>query len=269
MPRVPGSASAIVTGDPAPPRREEGATGTLVVTGAGSGIGRATALAAARAGWSVWGCDVDARALTSLHRELARTQAAGELQAMIMDVTDPEAVAGLFDSLERSRGGVLGLVNNAGVYLGRSWRDYVPHEAEQVLRVNLLGPILCTAALASACERTGSAGVIVNVGSVSGQEGSSDPVYGASKAGLTGLTRSAALALAPRVRVNEIALGLVDTGLTAVIPPARMARYRERELVARPITPAAVARAILFLLSPDAEHFTGATLDMNNGCYIR
>jgi len=112
-------------------------------------------------------------------------------------------------------------------------------------------------------------GVIINVSSVSAFLGSSDPIYGASKAGLIGLTKSMAITLAPGMRVNAIAPSVVNTSMMDMIPPEVLKLYRQRELIPSGIEPEAIANAVLFLASSLSQNVTGSTIDVNNGVYLR
>lgn len=117
--------------------------------------------------------------------------------------------------------------------------------------------------------KTKSKGVIVNVSSISAFEGSSDALYGTSKAGLIGLTRSCALTFAPLVRVNAVAPGIVDTPLIKAIPKWRLAEFEKGERLKERIQPESVASAVWFLLSEESKHTTGSVIDLNNGGYFR
>jgi 3-oxoacyl-[acyl-carrier protein] reductase len=171
-------------------------------------------------------------------------------------------------SLRADVSGTVALVNNAGIYLGKDLRAYKRSEIDHVVAANLVSALLCTAAFARFCEGSTLPGVIVNMSSVAGREGSSDAVYGATKAALIGLTRSCALTLSPRIRINCVAPGLVSTRMLADVPPERIDAYRARERITEPIDADAVAETVSFLLSPEARHYTGAVFDLNNGCYL-
>jgi len=95
-----------------------------------------------------------------------------------------------------------------------------------------------------------------------------DPVYSATKAGLVGLTKACAKVFAPRIRVNLVAPGIVETGMFATLPADVVAWYRNAELVKKPLVADDVANTIAFLLSDNARNYTGAVFDLNNGFHL-
>lgn len=236
----------------------------VIVTGAAGGIGRAIAqLLARQASWTLILCDCDEAGL----RESASLLGDAPHSIYPLDVADAAQVAGLFDGLKGRE--LHGLVNNAGIYPAKKPLDYTPEDIQRVLSVNLAGAIHFSQKFFAHIEHQQGEAVIVNMASVTAFGGSSDIVYGASKAGLVGLTKSCALAFAPGIRVNAVAPALVDTPMLAQVPPERIRHYRETELIEKPLTAQAVAESVLYLLSPSARHCTGMVLDINNGCYLR
>src|SRR5512147_2475667 len=180
-----------------------------IVTGAGTGVGRATALALAKQGCSVI---VNYSRSREAAEATAREAAALGVKAVAFqaDVADDRACRSLVETAERELGRLDVLVNNAGT------TRFIPHaelervaddDWNQILAVNLKGPFQCARAARPALERAGG-GMIVNVSSVAGiiATGSSIP-YCASKAALNNLTIALARALAPRIRVNAVAPG--------------------------------------------------------------
>ena len=111
--------------------------------------------------------------------------------------------------------------------------------------------------------------MIVNMSSVSGIEGSSDAIYGLSKAAILGLTKSCAMNFSPYIRVNAVAPTMVNTPMMGVIPDWRKEEYLSHELIHTPVMPEDVADTVVFLLSDKSKHYTGATFDINNGGYLR
>jgi 3-oxoacyl-[acyl-carrier protein] reductase len=177
------------------------------------------------------------------------------------DVADMIAAAEPF-------GGVDLLVNNAGIFPRVDFLDMTEDQWDQVLAVNLKGAFLCARAAAQAMVARGAPGAIVNITSVVARGGAPEGVhYGASKAGMVGLTRSMARALARhRIRVNAIAPGLTDTaqprdGMTeaeidaaaAALPLGRITRAEE------------IADAAVFLATDESRQITGQTLHVNGG----
>jgi 3-oxoacyl-[acyl-carrier protein] reductase len=244
-----------------------------IVTGGGTGVGRATALALARLGCSVivnYSRSRDAAEAT------AREAAALGVKAVAVkaDVADDRACRSLAEAAEREFGRLDVLVNNAGT------TRFIPHadlervsndDWNQILAVNLKGPFQCARAARPALERSGG-GMIVNVTSVAGIAaiGSSIP-YCASKAALNNLTIALARALAPRIRVNAVAPGFIEgewlaQGLGDAYQPIKQA-IEARAALHRVCKPADVAAAILSLLT-GSDLVTGHVLPCEGGMLI-
>jgi 3-oxoacyl-[acyl-carrier protein] reductase len=232
----------------------------IIVTGAAKGIGRQTTLRLLAAGYAVVAVDNDSASLEQL-----RSDASGELQTVCCDITRPAEVVDLY--AQHSGAPLFGLVNNAGIYLGKGLPAYADAEIERVLSVNLMGAILMSKGFGNVMLGTRSEGVIVNLGS-SSMYGGSDPVYSTTKAGLVGLTKALAKTLAPRIRVNLVAPGIVDTGMFATLPADVITWYRNAELLKKPLAADDVANTIAFLISDDAKNYTGAVFDLNNGFHL-
>lgn len=112
-------------------------------------------------------------------------------------------------------------------------------------------------------------GEILNIASIAGQIGSSDAIYGVSKSGVLGLTKTSAMALAPHIRVNAVAPTLVETELLKSVSKERIETFRKGELIKTPVQLEDIADTVWFLLSDQSSHFTGAVLDINNGFLLR
>jgi 3-oxoacyl-[acyl-carrier protein] reductase len=240
----------------------------VLVTGGASGIGLATCERFAGCGAGV--------ALNHLPgdpagpREVARLKAAGfDVAAAPGNVSVPGDIDGIVDAAVAAFGRLDWLVNNAGMPISP---DPVPFEQldalteegwAAVLSTNLVGTFRCARAAAPHLRKT--KGTIVNLASVAGltMQGSSIP-YGASKAGVVNLTRNLARALAPDVRVNAVAPGLVDTPWTRPWPQTRKDNSVESTPLKRMAQPADIADAILFLCA-GADFVTGQTLPVCGG----
>ncbi len=168
-------------------------------------------------------------------------------------------------------GGVDLLVNNAGIFPRADFLETTEAEWDRVLGVNLKGAFLCARAAAKAMVARGAGGAIVNIASVVVNTGTPNGVhYAASKAGLVGLTRASALALAPHgIRVNAIAPGLTDTAQPRYgMSEREIAEAAARFPLGRLIRPEEIADAAVFLASDDSRQMTGQTLHVNGGSFL-
>jgi NAD(P)-dependent dehydrogenase (short-subunit alcohol dehydrogenase family) len=236
---------------------------TAVVTGAGSGLGRATALRLAAEGAHVACADLAADRAEETARAIA--SAGGEALALEVDVTDVEACARMIEATLRRFGALTTLVNSAGI-AGPADAAPAADAWRHVLDVNLTGTWLAAQAAREALAAGG--GSVINLASIYGVTGGSrSPAYAASKGGVTNLTRQLALQWAPAIRVNCVCPGHVETPLTAAVmaDPA----WRERTLPKYPLgrfgTVDDVAAAILYLASDDAAFVTGVALPVDGG----
>jgi NAD(P)-dependent dehydrogenase (short-subunit alcohol dehydrogenase family) len=237
---------------------------TAVITGAGSGLGRATALRLAAEGARVACAD-----LAGDHaRETAAAivAAGGEAIALTVDVTDDGACARMVTATLQRFGGLTTLVNSAGIG-GPPGPAPAVAQWRGVLDVNLTGTWLAAQAAWEALTASGH-GSVTNLASIYGVTGGSrSPAYAASKGGVTNLTRQLALQWAPAVRVNCVCPGHVETPLTASLmsDPA----WRETMLARYPLARFGrvedVAAAILYLASDEAAFVTGVALPVDGG----
>jgi len=241
-----------------------------IVTGASTGIGRAIALELGRSGVHIGFCFLDdgaqARlAAQAVARELRRSEV--RVYSRACDVREAQDVKAFVGEVVAELGGVQILVNNAGIGKDRALWHMQDHEWESVVRTNLDGAFYFIRAVAPHM-RAQEYGKIVNVASVHGVRSEFGLAnYAASKAGLIGLTRSAAVELGPRnINVNAVAPGYIrTTSLTAKVPPEILDRARERSALHRLGDPQDVASAVLFLVSEAARHITGVVLPVDGG----
>ncbi|MNZ42470.1 3-oxoacyl-[acyl-carrier-protein] reductase FabG [compost metagenome] len=237
----------------------------IIVTGAASGIGMEVALHCLREGAKVIACDMNDGSLNSLKQ----TVGSDNLYTFKLDVSNYSEVVSLFAYIEQEHPDVNGLVNNAGIYLGKNLLDYKVDEIDKVLDINVKGYVYLSQLFGEFIIRRNNLGVIVNMSSVSGIEGSSDAIYGLTKAGILGLTKSCAMNFSPHIRVNAVAPTIVETSMMDNIPKWRIEEYTNHQLIKQPLLPEDVAHTVTFLLSEKSKHYTGATFDINNGCYLR
>jgi 3-oxoacyl-[acyl-carrier protein] reductase len=240
-----------------------------LVTGAASGIGRATALALAEAG-----ADVVINHLGRPDEAEAAASAACALGvdglAIEADVSRRDAVMTLFAQAEQALGGIDILVNNAGISRPKPFLDLTGTDWREVIDTNL-GSVLhcCQAALPGMLGR--GHGVIVNMASELGYLGRAGfAAYTASKGGVLTLTRSLAREFAPTVRINAIAPGPVDTELLRgeMHTPEEVAA--ERDIPMRRFgRPEEIAATVVFLASPAGSFYCGDVLSPNGGALMR
>ena len=234
-----------------------------VVTGAGSGIGRATALALAAEGATVAAIDCDGgRAAETV---AAVEEAGGKGYAHEADVSDRRQVEAAFAALPFPE--ITALVNNAGIREITKFADLVPDDWDHVLAVNLSGAFYCIKAAYPFLRRPGAS--IVNVSSVAGLIGVPGRVaYSAAKHGLIGLTRGLADDLgAEGVRVNAVCPGVTETPLTQAYfgNESLVADLRRATPLRRWGTPEEIAALIVFLVSDAAAFCTGGVFAADGG----
>jgi 3-oxoacyl-[acyl-carrier protein] reductase len=232
----------------------------VIVTGAGRGLGKAVAKQLLDDGCRILAVDRERELLGALEAEFGNG-----VECCQLDVTNHDAIERFFRA--RADEPLYGLVNNAGIFLGKNLLDYSPDEIASVIDVNLKGAIYFSKFFGQAVLGRKAEGSIVNMSS-SSIYGGSDAVYSATKAALVGLTKSCALKFSPHVRVNAVAPGIVETELLASIPAEVVQRYRDAELVKRPLRSEDVARTVGFLLSEAGRNYSGAVFDLNNGFHL-
>ncbi|ADT99737.1 SDR family NAD(P)-dependent oxidoreductase [Mycolicibacterium gilvum] len=254
-------------------------TRTVVVTGAGSGIGRAIASTLAHRDWRVVVTDVNGEAARSVAAELPNPSAGHE--SAPLDVTSPDAAAAVASDIAE-RFGLDAWVSNAGISFMHRFLDAPIERFDQTMDVNLKGVFVCGQAAAREMVRSGVPGVIVNTASMAGKQGRVPFLadYVASKFGVVGLTQAMAYELGEHgITVNCVCPGFVETPMQS--------RELEWEAELRGTTPDGVrammiadtplgrleqaddvARAVAFLLSDDARFITGEALAVNGGAYM-
>jgi 7-alpha-hydroxysteroid dehydrogenase len=236
-----------------------------VVTGAGRGIGAATAVALAEAGADVL---VSARSEDQLADVAKRIEAAGRRAVVVpADLNDLDAVAGLAATAAEAFGRLDIVVNNVGGTMPRPYLDTSPRFLEEAFHFNVsTAHALTRAAVPRMLEHGG--GAVVSISSAMGRtQGRGFLAYGTAKAALAHFTRLAATDLAPKIRVNAIAVGSVATSaLEIVLTDDGLRRTMEQATpLGRIGDPEDIAAAVVYLSSPAAAYVTGKVLEVDGG----
>jgi 7-alpha-hydroxysteroid dehydrogenase len=236
-----------------------------VITGAGRGIGAATAVALAEAGADVV---ISARTEADLNEVAEQVGRAGrKARVIVADLSDPSAAAALADAAVEAFGRLDIVVNNVGGTYPRPLLDTTAGFLERAFRFNVSTAHALTVASVPAMLAAGG-GAIVNISSVMGRvSGRGFAAYGTAKAGLAHYSRLAAADLAPRIRVNAIAVGSVATSaLELVLGNDQMRTAMEDATPLHRIgDPNDIAAAVVYLASPAGSFITGKVLEVDGG----
>ena len=241
----------------------------VLVTGGSRGIGRATALAFAKAGAATV-------VISYAGNEAAAQEAVGLLQAagakaeaLRFDVSDTAACASAVEGIVKTHGRLDVLVNNAGVAVDGLVMRLKDEDWDKQLDTNLKGAFALIRSASRPMMKQRS-GAIINLTSIVGEMGNGgQAAYSASKAGLIGLTKSVAKELASRnIRVNAVSPGFIATDMTAHLDEATKEKMFATIPLARLGSAEDVAQAVVFLASDAAAYITGEVLKVNGGMYM-
>ena len=239
----------------------------IAITGAGSGIGRESALAFAEEGGIVACSDIDADTAGRTVEEIEKR--GGRAEAFTLDTTDPAAVSSTFGTIADRHGGLDVLINSAGVREIQPVVDLPYEEWCRVIDVNITGVFLCSQAFVRYLVQHEKPGAIVNLASTLGLTAAPNrPAYTASKHAVVGLTKEMGLEFGERgIRVNAVGPGVTRTALTErYFQDAEMAQtVRSIHAMNRWGEAAEIARVILFLASDEASFMTGVTVPVDGG----
>lgn len=245
-----------------------------VVTGAGGGIGAATAKRLARDGFRVGLLDVRGKAAAAVEREI--TTSGGAVYSLEMDVTDADGVTSAFEHARGIQADLSVLVNSAGIVAVDRFEEFSPETWRTTYEVNVIGTYLAMVAALPALRASEEPARVINVASAAAKRpGPFTAPYNASKAAVISLSRTAAAAWAPQVLVNSVCPGLMDT------PMWRDIDRRLEELRAGPGTSFAdrvaglpivragsaeeVAEVIAALAGPAGAYVVGEDLNVSGG----
>ena len=241
----------------------------IVITGGSRGIGRAIGLRMAGADTSIYFNHYDRDSQEAEKTVKLIEEAGGKAWGAQVDVASQEEVQKFFKKVIDDCGRVDVLVNNAGITIDTLLVRMKEKDWDRVLGINLKGAFHCIQAVAKIMMKQ-RAGRIINMASVVGMMGNPGQAnYVASKAGLIGLTKTAAKELAPRgITVNAIAPGFIDTHMTADLPEKVKDAMLAQVPLGRIGQPEDVAEVVAFLSSEKASYITGQVIHVNGGMYM-
>ena len=242
---------------------------TALVTGAGRGIGLASAVELAKAGARVALLERDPGLLETAIAEVAAVTTADLVRPLPADVTDLDQVSEAVAEIEATWGPVTVLVNNAGIIRDAFISQMTVEQFDEVLDVHLRGNFICSKVCVESMKKSGH-GAIVSMSSSTGPYGNPGQVnYGAAKAGIIGITRTLAVELARfNIRVNAIAPGAIDTSMMSSIPEKMRDHFLGLIPLGRFGSPSEVGCLVTFLASPLAAYITGAVVFIDGGLTV-
>ncbi len=247
---------------------------TVVVTGGSRGIGRAICISLAAPDTHIYfnyfsPSDPDAEAAAAAETEKLVADAGGSAVSSSVNIAEEKEVVSFFEAILDKSGRIDVLVNNAGITKDGLLVRMKEKDWDVVLNINLKGAFTCTRIAAKAMMKQ-RYGRIINMASVVGVTGNAGQAnYSASKAGLIGLTKTAAKELAPRgITVNAIAPGFIETDMTALLSEKARNAMLDQVPLGRAGQPEDVAAVVAFLASESASYLTGQVIHVSGGMYI-
>ena len=238
-----------------------------IITGAGQGIGRATALKFATEGAKVAVCDINATAVEdTVH---AIREVGGEAAGYVVDVTDKDSIARMVAGVMAKWGRIDTLVNNAGIVQDAQFKKMTDEQFERVIDVNLKGVYHCTKAVVDIMLEQNS-GVILNASSIVGLYGNFGQTnYAATKFGVIGMVKTWARELGRKgIRANAICPGFIETPILSSIPDKVIRMMEEKVPLGRLGKPEEIANTYAWLASDEASYINGAVIEVSGGVTI-
>ncbi len=239
----------------------------VIITGAGSGIGKETALLFAKEGAKVVVTDVNEKGGEETVAEIKKN--GGEAFFARLDISSREQSKEVIKYTLERYGKIDVLINNAGIIQDALVQKMTEEQWDSVINVNLKGPFNCIQAVVPAMMEHG-VGEIINISSIVGLYGNIGQTnYAAAKAGLIGMTKTLAKELGKNgIRVNAVAPGFIHTPMTAKLPEKILEMMKEKTPMKRLGQPDDVAYALLYLASDEANFVNGAVLCVDGGLLI-
>ena len=238
-----------------------------IITGAGRGIGQATAIKFATEGAKVVVCDLSPEWIEHTVNLCKETQ--GEAMGYVADVRDIKSLEAMVEATVAKWGRVDCLVNNAGIVQDAQLKNMTEEQFDRVIDINLKGVFNCTKAVVNTML-TQQSGVILNASSIVGLSGNFGQTnYAAAKAGVIGMVRTWARELGRKgIRSNAICPGFISTGILSSIPERVMRALEEKVPLGRLGKPEEVANTFAWLASDEASYINGAVIEVTGGLTI-
>jgi 3-oxoacyl-[acyl-carrier protein] reductase len=238
-----------------------------IITGAGSGIGQATAYKFANEGAKVAVCDINSEAAERVAKEINESR--GEALAFRVDVTDVDSIARMVEGVMARWGRIDTLVNNAGIVQDAQLRKMTEDQFDQVIDVNLKGVYNCTRAVVDIMIKQHS-GCILNASSIAGIYGNFGQTnYAATKFAVIGMMKTWARELANKgIRANAICPGFIETPILRTVPQKVIAMMEEKVPMGRLGRPEEIANTYAWLASDEASYVNGAVIEVSGGVTI-
>jgi len=235
-----------------------------IITGAGRGIGYATALKFGREGATVITCDINADQAQQAAHDVA--EAGGEAMGFQIDVRDPDSLTTMVRQVVARYGRIDCLVNNAGIVQDSTLKNMTEEQFDSVIEINLKGVYNCTKAVVDVMLKQ-SSGVILNASSIVGLYGNFGQTnYAASKFGVIGMVKTWARELGRKgIRANAVCPGFVSTPILGKIPEKVLKALEERVPLGRLAYPEEIANTFAFLASDEASYINGAVIEVSGG----
>jgi 3-oxoacyl-[acyl-carrier protein] reductase len=237
----------------------------VLVTGASRGIGAAIADSLAEHGARVIGTATSQSGADAISARLASHQGVGR----VLDVSEPNAIEALIESIGKEFGGVSILVNNAGITRDNLLMRMKDEDWQAILDTNLTSVYRSSKAVMRSMMKARK-GRIINIASVIGVTGNAGQSnYAAAKAGIIAFSKSLAKEIGSRgITVNVVAPGFIETDMTKDLPEDAKSAMLTQIALGRLGSPQDIAEAVLFLAGPSAAYITGETLHVNGGMYM-